>query len=111
MKGKSPSSAAKYTADHFAGSTNLFIAGGAEVIQVSADELETALWNRMVANVLQNIDRIKPGYEHYALDGAMLHFGQVEAGKKPTKASTQRRQVLKTMVMQSLGSNPFTNDK
>lgn len=111
MKGKTPSSAAKYTADHFSGSTNLFIHGGTEVLKIDADELEAALWNRMVENVVRNLQGGKPGYEHYALDGAMIHFGQFEvSSKKPSKAALGRRQILKTMVMQALGTNPFTSD-
>jgi hypothetical protein len=43
---------------------------------------------------------IRPGREHYALDGTLLQFSQ-----KPTL-----RKELKARVLEKLRSNPFPND-
>lgn len=100
LKGKSPSASAKATAKKFNGTQNYFI-GSAHTVDIDADELEEALWERLVGNVTASIPRIKPGKEHYALDGVLQQFKQ-----KPTL-----RAELKRRVIEAVGGDPFPHDE
>lgn len=100
MKNKSPSAAARATVKKLHGFQNLFVGGGAEPVDIDAEELEEALWGRLVAFTTAAIPRIKPGKEHYAIDGTIQHFSQ-----KPSI-----RAELKKRIVATLGSDPFPND-
>ena len=99
FKGKSLKTAARSTAKKFNGSTNMFI-GSMDQISIDPDSLEDALWERLVGYTTASIPKIKPGKEHFALDGTIQFYRQ-----KPTM-----RAELKKRVVVALGGDPFTND-
>ena len=100
MKGNSPATAAKKTAAHFNGTTNMFL--GPDVVDVDPAELEDALWGRMADFAIAAVAKIKPGKEHYALGGTINHYGQ--ARFKKTRAE------LKERILEKLGYDLFVND-
>lgn len=100
MKGHSPATSAKRTAEHFNGSTNVFLGSG--VIEIDPAELEDALWDRMVDFAIAATAKIKPGKEHYALGGTIQHFGQGRFKKT--------RSELKERILEKLDYDPFVND-
>jgi len=97
MKGKSPTSAAKDTVKKLSGSENMFFGPGITLIDPKT--LEGALWDRMVKFTVDRVHRIKPGMEHYALDGTIQHFNQAPG----------LRAELKKRVLAKAG-NLFPND-
>ena len=99
FKGQSPRKAASTTAQKHHGSTNLFM-GGTDLIEINVFELEEAIWKRLVDTTLVAISHIKPGKEHFALDGILQRYNQ-----KPSL-----RKKLKIKVIDTIGSNPFTSD-
>lgn len=98
FKGQSPKTAAKTTAKKLGGAENIFIGPG--IVEIDPIALEAALWDRLVVFVTEGILKVKPGFEHYALDGAIAHFQQ-----KPSI-----RAKLKKLVVTKLGGDPFPHD-
>ena len=76
FKHKTPKTAARITSEKLAGSPNLFVGGGAEVVEISEDELEQAIWARIQETCLRNIEHTKSGMEHVAIAGTLEQFGQ-----------------------------------
>jgi hypothetical protein len=99
IKGKSLTAAIKASMKTFHGHTNMFVGSG-DNITINEDILKEAMWERLVGVVTANISRIKPGKEHYALDGTLQQFSQ-----KPSM-----RAELKKRVIKAVGTNPFPND-
>lgn len=100
MKGKSPAAAAKSTAKKLGGAANMFLGSPTEPVVIEPDVLEMALWDRLSDFTVQAISKIKPGMEHYALDGTLQHFRQ----------APKIRPVLKAHVQKRLGRNPFAGE-
>lgn len=98
-KKKSLSAAVKISVKTFHGSQNMFVGSG-DTISIDEKALTEAMWDRLVGVVTANIQRIKPGKEHYALDGVLQQFNQ-----KPSM-----RPELKKRVIAALGTDPFVND-
>jgi hypothetical protein len=98
MKGKSPSAAAKFTAKKLGGFENLFIGSG--VVEIDPAKLEDALWDRLAEFTITAIPKVKAGFEHYAIDGAIAHFNQ----------NPKVRKELKRIVIKTVGYDPFPND-
>jgi len=98
MKKRKPATAAKNTVKNLSGFENLFLGPGTVVID--AKKLEGALWDRLVDATIKGMGHLKPGFEHYALDGTLEHFNQ----GKPI------RKQLKKLVVQRMGRDPFPND-
>lgn len=100
MKGKSPKAAAKNTEKKLGNSQNTFI-DYPSIVQIDAKELEAALYERLAESVIKAMEKTKPGFEHYALDGILDNFGQ---------KSREVRKQTKVFVTDALGHNPFVND-
>jgi hypothetical protein len=100
IKGKSPKVAAKNTVKKLAGSANMFLGSPTEPVQIDADVLETALWDRLAEFTIKALGSIKPGKEHYALDNTIQHFRQ----------SPKARTELKTRMNAKAGRNLFPED-
>lgn len=98
FKGKSPEVAAKDTAKKLSGSENMFFGPGVSLIDPK--KLAEALWGRLVSFTIQGMKKIKPGMEHFALDGTVQHFRQ----------APRIRTELKNRVTKALGGEPFPND-
>lgn len=99
FKGQSPKRAALTTAQKHNNTTNLLI-GSEDSIEINPKELEEAIWDRLVNYTLVAIAHIKPGKEHYALEGTLLNFNQ----------KAKLRDELKTRIISSTGTNPFPYD-
>jgi hypothetical protein len=102
MKGNSVVAAAKRTVAKFSGSENMFLAPAGTIVQIDAVELAEALWDRLVDFTVNSLSKIKPGFEHYALDGTIQHYSQGRFKKE--------RDELKERVSERLGYCPFVND-
>ncbi len=98
MKGKSPKAAANATTKKLHGTENLFLGPG--VSHIDAKKLEKLLWTRLAEFAIKGIASMKPGFEHYSIEGTLQHFGQ-----KPAS-----RAELKKTIIGILGKNPFTHD-
>ena len=98
MKKQSPRTAARSTAKRLNGDENVFIGPG--TVEIDPAMLETALWDRLAAFVADAMLKVRSGFEHYALDGTILHFNQ-----KPTMRAELNRRVIS-----KLGADPFLND-
>ena len=97
-RGAGPAAAAKDTVKKLSGYENLFLGPGVSIIEPLP--LESALWDRLVDFTINGIQKIKPGFEHYALDGTVSHFRQ-----RPSV-----RPKLKEAVIDKLGTNPFLSE-
>jgi hypothetical protein len=95
MKGKSPKAAANATVKKLAGGENMLLGPG--VTQINPEVLEKELWKRLVDFTIKSMSSIKPGFEHYALDGALQQFNQ----------NIKLRDKIKALVIEKLGNNPF----
>ena len=95
FKGQTIVRAAKSTAKKLSGSENMFFGSGVTVI--TPKRLEEALWSRLVGAVTAFLPKIKPGMEHFALDGVLQQFNQ---------PATMRVE-LKRRVVAELGNDPF----
>jgi len=102
FKGHSIAASAKKTAEKFNGAENIFLAPPGTIVNIDKVELEEALWDRMVNRVISGIGRMKPGFEHYALDGTIDFYHQTRFKKE--------RVELKERVIEHLGRDPFSND-
>jgi hypothetical protein len=98
MKKKSPRAAAGATAKKLHGYQNMLLGG--DVTEINPAVLEEALWDRLVDFAIAGVAKVKPGYEHYALDGTVQHFNQTK----------KVRVELKRRALARLGCNPFSND-
>jgi len=105
MKGKSPSTAAKNTAQRLSGGTNLFIGGGAVSVEIDPKKLESALWDRLADVVAKSIPKYKEGKEHLAIQGTLFHFNQFKMGKPPPAKLVAE---LRKRVIAKMGRNPFS---
>jgi hypothetical protein len=76
FKHKSPKVAATATKRKLAGSFNLFVGGGQEIVEIDEQELENQIWLRMAARGVQCIANVKPGKESWALEGVLQEFSQ-----------------------------------
>lgn len=76
FKKQTPKTAASYTKKNFDGSSNLFIGGGNSIIEIDAQILENNIWIRMALMTIENIPRMKEGFERFAVEGTLQHFGQ-----------------------------------
>lgn len=98
FKRQSPKKAAENTAQRLSGSSNMLLGvNPPSVVSIDPEQLEEALWDRLVDTVLNGIPRYKPDKAHFVLDGTLLHFHQ-----RPTL-----RKELKRRVIARLGSDPF----
>jgi hypothetical protein len=97
-RGYGPAAAAKDTVKRLSGYENIFFGPGVTTIEPLA--LESALWQRLADFTIHSIQKIKPGFEHYALDGTINHFHQ-----RPSVRSK-----LKDAVIDKLGSDPFPSE-
>ena len=98
FKGKSVKSAAVFTAKKLSGVENFFLGPGITI--VDPVKLEAAIWQRMVEYVLKALPKIRPGKEHYALEGTVQFY------KQPPRARIK----LKQLVVEKLGCDPFSGD-
>ena len=89
FKGKSPAAAARFTAKKLSGSENLFLGSG--VVDIDPKVLEDNLWERMAASAVSAIPHLKPGMEHYAIDGTLQQFKQKATARK----ELERRVILR----------------
>ena len=99
MKGKSPSVAAKDTAKKFSGFENMFFGPG--VSYIDPQKLEEALWERLSEFTMVATTKMRPGMEHFALDGTVSYFRQAPAIRKKLKAK---------IIALAGGVDPFPND-
>ena len=76
FKHKTPGTAAKTTKSKLAGSGNLFIGGGQDIVEIDERVLESEVWKRMAFRALAAASKMKPGFESYALEGTLQEFGQ-----------------------------------
>jgi hypothetical protein len=98
FKGKSPKTAAKNTAKKLSGVPNMFLGvHPPDIVKIDALQLEDAVWERLVDNVLKGIASFKPDKAHWALDSTIMHFRQ-----KPNL-----RAELKRRVIARLDRDPF----
>ena len=100
FKGKSIRSVARATAKKFSGFENYLLGPGVTIIDPVA--LEAALWNRMAEYAVAAIPKLRVGKEHFALGGTLQFYRQAQ--------TSDARAKLKSLVVEKLGSDPFTSD-
>lgn len=100
FEGKSIRSAARATAKKFSGFENYLLGPGVTIIDPVA--LEAALWNRMAEYAVAAIPKLRVGKEHFALGGTLQFYRQAQ--------TSDARAKLKSLVVEKLGSDPFTSD-
>ncbi len=88
FKRRTPRTAALTTQKKLAGSPNLFIGGGTEVVEIDPQELENQIWFRMADRTIKAIKSVKPGFEEFALEGILAEYGQ-----KPSPANKKQLQM------------------
>lgn len=103
QKGKSPSVAAKLTAEKLSGGTNYFLGNG--VVSIDPKVLEDALWDRMANDVITAMPKFKEGKEDFALGGTLDLYGQA---KGPMRTINPKQEAeLRKRVVKKLGRDPF----
>lgn len=89
---------AKSVAKKFSGSENIFLGNG--VLEINPKELEAALWQYVGKSVAAFAGKVKPGKEHFAIDGTMQQFN----------IDPKYRAKVKAAAVTELGRDIFTND-
>jgi hypothetical protein len=99
-RGGTPTTAARSTEKTFAGKENIMFFGPG-VSKIHVPTLVKTMWASLADSVISSMKRFPPGKEHFALDGVVRLYKLNQWGS---------RRVLKKLVVEKLGSNPFTND-
>lgn len=81
FKNKTPATAARVTREKLAGSANLFVGGGSEVLEIDEVVLEAAIWDRIRESCVRNLRSTKPGMEHVAIAGTLEQYHQKASPK------------------------------
>jgi hypothetical protein len=98
FKHQSPKKAAENTAKRLGGSPNMLLGvHPPSVVYIDQEQLEEALWDRLVDTVIKGIPKFKPDKANWSLNGTLLHFHQRPA----------LRAELKRRVIARLGGDPF----
>jgi len=84
FKHRTPARAAAITKEKLAGSTNLFVGGGSEIVEIDETVLEAQIWLRMAARAVSSLSRMKPGSERFAVEATLQEFGQKVTPKNIT---------------------------
>lgn len=83
-KHKSPKAAAAATKRKLAGSPNLFVGGGIEIVEIDEQQLENQIWFRMAERVIKcipNMNMDAPNAEDYLIGSILQEFGQKNTPK------------------------------
>ena len=82
FKHKSPKAAAASTKRKLAGSPNLFVGSGTEIVEIDEQQLENQIWLRMAARTIQAFESSNPefksrsGSEEWIAGGILHEFSQ-----------------------------------
>jgi len=82
FKHKSPKAAAASTKRRLAGSPNLLVGGGAEIVEIDEQQLENQIWLRMAARTIQAFEnsnpefKSRPNSEEWVAGGILQEFSQ-----------------------------------
>ena len=82
FKHKSPKAAAVSTKKKLAGSPNLLVGGGLEIVEIDEQQLENQIWLRMAARTIRALEssnpefRSRPGSEEWIAGGILQEFSQ-----------------------------------
>ena len=74
FKHKSPKAAAAATKRKLAGSPNLFIGGGIEIVEIDEQQLENQIWLRMAARTISCLNDRQP--ERWFEEAILQEFSQ-----------------------------------
>ena len=98
-KHKSPKAAAAATKRKLAGSPNLIIGGGIEIVEIDEQELENQIWFRMAERLIQcvpNMNMDAPNAEDYLFGSILSEFSQKITPKNKSQLKEAVAHCLKT---------------
>lgn len=104
FKHKSPKAAAAATKRKLAGSPNLLVGGGTEVVEIDEQQLENQIWLRMAARTIQAFENLRPDFKarpdslRWVVEGILQEFAQKVVPKNVQQLEEAVKHVFATGI-------------